>query len=516
MDVTRTFVVGLDGASWLLLEPWIEDGELPNLATLRDSGSWSTSRSCLPPVTFPNWKCYSSGKDPGGFGVFWFEHVDLDAGRIETVDGTDFPTAELWDYLNEEGLRAGVVNMPTTYPPRAIDGVVVSGGPDAVSGEYRSIDEGYTYPPALAERLEAAFDYRVHPEPLLSSNDERGAEVEAILDVLDSRFSVALDLFEREDLDFVHVTLFYLNVLHHFFWDDEPTLRAWRLVDEWLGRLAELEDTNLYLMSDHGSAPTSTEFYVNEWLARNGYQARTRTVEDYLRPLGIDRENALRIAKRAGVVDVLARAVPERLQQLVPQRDGVKRGRKLEAIDLARTKAVASGQGPIYLNPAFDVDAVAEELIADLRAVEDERGPLFTAVHRGEDVYSGPHVDEGPEVVVAQRPGVHVNDGVGGGVVRSGPDRWAAENTPHGIFVAGGPSVAARGDLGETSILDLAPTLLAGAGCDVPTDMRGEALPIFEAEPDWRRREPIELDESEAGDGADEVTERLKQLGYME
>ena len=381
--MTRTFVVGLDGASWLLLEPWLEAGELPNLAALRESGVWSESRSCLPPVTFPNWKCYSSGKDPGGFGVFWFERVDLEAGRIETVDGSDFRTAELWDYLNDEGLRAGVVNMPTMYPPREIDGVVVCGGPDAVSGEYRSIDEGYTYPPALGERLEAEFDYRVHPEPLLSSNDERGAEVEAILDVLDSRFSVALDLFEREDLDFLHVTLFYLNVLHHFFWDDEPTLRAWRLVDEWLGRLAELPETNLYLMSDHGSAPTTTEFYVNEWLAEAGYQARTRTVEDYLRPLGVDRESALRLAKRAGVVDLLARAVPERLQQLVPQRDGVKRGRKLEAIDLARTKAVASGQGPIYLNPAFDVEAVRDELMADLRAVEDEQGPLFTAVDRG-------------------------------------------------------------------------------------------------------------------------------------
>ncbi|HKJ58674.1 MAG TPA: alkaline phosphatase family protein, partial [Halobacteriales archaeon] len=436
--MTRTFVVGLDGASWLLLEPWIEEGELPNLAALRESGSWSTSRSCLPPVTFPNWKCYSSGKDPGGFGVFWFERVDLGAGRIETVDGSDFRTAELWDYLNDEGLRAGVVIMPTTYPPREIDGVVVCGGPDAVSGEYRSIDEGYTYPPALAERLEAEFDYRVHPEPLLSSNDERGAEVEAILDVLDSRFSVALDLFEREDLDFLHVTLFYLNVLHHFFWDDEPTLRAWRLVDEWLGRLAELPETNLYLMSDHGSAPTTTEFYVNEWLAEAGYQARTRTVEDYLRPLGVDRESALRLAKRAGVVDLLARAVPERLQQLVPQRDGVKRDRKLEAIDLARTKAVASGQGPIYLNPAFDVEAVRDELMADLRAVEDEQGPLFTAVHRGEDVDSGPYAEDAPEVVVDQRPGVHVNDGIGGGRVQSGPDRWAAENTPQGIFVASG------------------------------------------------------------------------------
>ncbi|WP_159900444.1 alkaline phosphatase family protein [Salinirussus salinus] len=514
--MTRTFVVGLDGASWRLLDPWLAAGDLPNLAALREAGSWAGTRSCLPPVTFPNWKCYSAGKDPGGLGVFWFEHVDLAEGRIDVAEGGDFRTAELWDYLNDEGQSAGVVNMPTMYPPRAIDDVVVAGGPDAVEGEYRSIDSGYTHPEGLATDLEERFDYHVHPDPLLSGNDERGAEVDAILDLLDTRFEVALTLFEERDLDFVHVTLFYLNVLQHFFWDEEPTKRAWELVDEWLGRLRELEEVNLVLMSDHGSAPTTTEFYVNEWLAEHGYQARTRTVDDYLARAGLDRENVLRVAKRFGLVDTLARVVPERVQKLVPQSDGLKRDRKLDAVDLPRTKAVASGQGPIYVNPAFDVDSVADELVADLRAVEDEQGPLFDGVYRGREVYSGPYVEEGPEVVVDMRPGVHVNDGVGGGEVTTGPDRWAAENTRHGIFVASGPDFAARGELDRVSILDLAPTVLAAHGCAVPEDMTGEVLPVLAGDPEVRRREPL----PEPGEGdrraSEEVSERLQQLGYME
>ena len=289
-----------------------------------------------------------------------------------------FTPLEIWDYLNDEGRTTGVVNMPTMYPPRELDGFVVSGGPDAVRGRV-PLDRLRLHRACAPSQtsLKTRFDYRVHPDPLLSSNDERGAEVEAILDLFDARFEAALSLFEEYDLDFLHLTLFYINVLHHFFWDDEPTRRGWQRIDKWIGRLAELEDTDLVLMSDHGSAATTTEFYINEWLAENGYQTRERTLEDYLRPLGLTRENALRLAKRAGAVDLLAKTVPERLQQLVPQQAGLKRGRKLEAIDLDRTKAVASSQGPIYLNPMYDVDSVRQALMADLQEAADDEGCLL-------------------------------------------------------------------------------------------------------------------------------------------
>ncbi|QSG12541.1 Phosphodiesterase of AP superfamily [Halapricum desulfuricans] len=513
--MTRTFVLGLDGASWRLLEPWIETGELPNFEALRESGTWAESRSCLPPVTFPNWKCYASGKNPGGFGVFWFERVDLDAGEISVCNGNDFDTLELWDYLNDEGQTAGVMNMPSTYPPREIDDFIVSGGPDAVEGEYRSLEEGYTHPPELAEELEDRFGYRVHPEPLLSSNDETGAEVDAILDLFEARFEAAITLFEERDLDFMHLTLFYLNVLHHFFWDEASTRRGWKLVDEWIGRLADLEDTDLIVMSDHGSGPTQTEFYVNEWLAEHGYQARTQSIGSVFQRVGLTRENALAVAKRLGMVEFLSRAIPERVQQLVPQEAGVKRGQKLDAIDLPNTQAVASAQGPIYVNPAYDVESVVDSLIEDLRTVEDEHGRIFTDVYRGEEIYDGPYVDEAPEVVVEQRPGVHVNDGIGGGEIMTEPARWAAENTNTGIFVASGPSFEAGGKRERISITDIAPTVLANAGCAVPTDMRGDVLDIFREDPDVETRDPLESAgrRSEAGE---EVSERLQQLGYME
>jgi len=515
--MTRSIVVGLDGASWLLMEPWIEGGDLPNIAALREHGTWATSRSCLPPVTFPNWKCYSSGKNPGKFGVFWWERIDLDEGTLEVMNGADYDTAELWDYLNEAGLSTGVVNMPSMYPPREIDGPVIAGGPDAVDGEYRSIDSGYTSPASLERELVSEYDYRVHPDPMISSNRDRGDEVEAVLELLNLRFEVGLDLFERKQLDFLHVTLFYLNVLHHFFWDEAPVKRAWELVDDWLGRLSDLKGVNLIMMSDHGSAPTTTEFYINKWLDEQGYLSARHTVEDHLQAIGLDRETALTIAKRFDLVDLLSKFVPERIQKLIPQAAGAKRERKLEKLVLAETKAVASGQGPIYLNPRFNVEEVASSLIQELSRLSTPDGePLFRKVSRGGEVYSGPYADSGPDLVLDQRPGVHVNDGMRRGDSMTAPDRWAAENTRTGIFVAIGPDFDATGHIGEISITDIAPTILASQDLAIPADMDGEVLPILAAD-DFipETREPIDLDRTTHVE-SEGVTNRLKHLGYME
>lgn len=514
--MTRTFVVGLDGASWLLLEPWLEDGTLPNLSEFLEDGAYSQSESCLPPVTFPNWKCYSAGKDPGGFGVYWFERIRLADERIDIMNGTDFDTAELWDYLNDADYTTGVVNMPTMYPPRDIDGFVVCGGPDAVDGEYRTIDSGYTSPPSLETELEDRYDYRVHPSPMLSANHERGAEVDEILDLLDIRLQVAYDRFREDDLDFVHVTLFYLNVLQHFFWNDTPTERAWKLIDEWIGKLDALDDTNVVLMSDHGCAPTTTEFYINEWLAEHGYLTKRRTVENTFQRVGVTRENLLAAAKRFGAVETLAEIVPERIQQLVPQEAGAKRQRKLDKIELTDTQAVASGQGPVYIHPNADTDRVADRLVDDLSSVTDDQGePLFDGVYRASEVYSGPYATAGPSVIVDMHPGVHVNDGLGGGEIQTEPDRWAAENTRHGIFAANGPEIAPAGDLGGMAITDIMPTVLAAHGVAIPTDAVGDVLPIFQEQPAVGDRQPIKITDDDI-ERTDEVADRLKQLGYME
>jgi len=67
--VSRVLVIGWDGAGWPLLEPWLADGVLPNLARLRARGAHAVVRSTIPAATFPAWTSLVTGMNPGRHGV---------------------------------------------------------------------------------------------------------------------------------------------------------------------------------------------------------------------------------------------------------------------------------------------------------------------------------------------------------------------------------------------------------------------------------------------------------------
>jgi predicted AlkP superfamily phosphohydrolase/phosphomutase len=523
----RTIVIGLDGANWNLINPWLEGGNLPHLRRLRESACWGGLESQLPTVTVPNWKCYSTGKNPGKFGVFRFDRLDLKNGRFLVHNSRSYRSKEIWDYLNRAGMRTGILNMPTTYPPRPIEGFMVAGGPDASVTEYRTIEKGYAYPKELEQYLQEKYQYRVHPDPLMSSKEDTGEEVEAILRLIDMRFTVAKDLIVREKLDFLHLTFFYTNVLQHFFWRGEPVLRAWRMIDRHIGNLLDAHpDINLILMSDHGSHPVDTVFFINKWLADEGYLKVSRSIEDLLLTLGITRESLLDVAKKLRLVSFLQKIVPEKLQRVVPWQEGARKGRVFDKIVLEKTKAIGCILGPIYLSVDKEVPEYEElknDLVSRLEMLTSPLSGRKVAhkVYRAEEVYQGPYLPLAPDILIEQASGVHISDAVGRGPCFESQGKWEAENIRSGLFLAHGPDIAGPKRIDGSRIIDLAPTILHLMDVAVPEDMDGQVLKIFKkgSEPDIRDvryQESIGHD-SEQGDleGDEEVIDRLQSLGYL-
>lgn len=512
-DPATTLVVGIDGATWRLLNQWIDDGELPNLERIRADSATATLQPCLPPVTSPNWKCYSTGKNPGKLGVYWWEIVDIREREIRIPDAASFHSAELWDYLSQDDREVAVVNMPLTFPPHAVNGVLIA--------RSSANHQRYTYPDGLKDTIEERFDYRANPERRV----QEPGFVEEILELLELRFTVLRWILTEKDPDFAHVTLFMTNKLQHYFWDGEPTLRGWKTVDEELGWFVD-RDYNIVFMSDHGCNEIETSFQANAWLEREGYLYRegsaTQTADSVVYRFGLTKESMSKLTTRLGIRDALKRVLPRSIIDSLPT-EGVYRGEKFEAIDWDETDAIASGQGLIYLTdpdgPGYDQrrDAIIDDL-SSLTDTRTER-PVARQIYRREDLYSGDNLSIAPDIVFDQSEGIHTDDIVGEHDVFEPPGDWRGENEPAGIFMAHGPAFDPDSGIDQVEIVDIMPTVLHLLGEAVPDDVDGTVLDLFEAgtEPairDVTYREPLSTPErsNKAVEGAEE---RLRDLGYL-
>lgn len=469
MNAERTIVVGIDGAHFEMIDPWIRDGGLTNIKSLIKEGVSSDLRSCLPPVTSPNWKCYSSGLNPGKLGIYWWENIDVANQRVYYPESRKSHPNELWDYLSRAGYFVCSVGTPLTYPPKEVNGILVAGGPDCP-------DKGYTHPPELEAELRSEYGYRVHPDVSISSNREEAAK--DIHDLLETRFEAGLALMADQEFDFVQLTTFYINVLQHHFWNDEPTKRGWEIIDHYVGEIRDRNpDANIVLMSDHGANKLDVVFNVNTLLAEHSYLAyrwRYRVLAA-LSKLGVTRQNIRAITDRLGITSILKRTIPGSAIETVPFDSAeIKQEAKTEHVDWRRSRAIASGQGPVY---AIDPAAVPE-LESELAQMEDFEGsPLFENVYYRDEIYDGEYLDEAPDLILDQMPNVHIRGSIGRDAVFEKPSDtgWRAENKKIGLFVGAGPDI--DGPVPEQiSILDLCPTILKLYDVDRPAKLDGEAL----------------------------------------
>jgi predicted AlkP superfamily phosphohydrolase/phosphomutase len=138
----KAIVIGLDGLEPTIVESMLERGELPNLARIRQTGSYSRLRTTYPAQTPVAWSSFATGTNPGGHGIFDF---------ISRNPATYLPDAALshfappknmfsppqvvnqrkgvpfWQTLSQAGVPSVVLRCPCTFPPDEINGHMIAG-----------------------------------------------------------------------------------------------------------------------------------------------------------------------------------------------------------------------------------------------------------------------------------------------------------------------------------------------------------------------------------------------------
>jgi len=494
-------VIGSDGASPELIFGWAGRGVLPTFQKMLEHGTRAKLRSTIPPHSGPAWVSAITGKNPCKHGVFYFTTVNPRRSPPRIVSSGDIRTETLFDILGASAKHSVVVNVPITYPPWRISGVLVSG---MFAPSEKVV---FTYPPDVGPRLvsegyEVEFSTWETWSDIASKRNRSREEVEEELTLrrrtyferaieIDNKNAAALlSLLKGSEWDFGMVMLPGLDRIQHLLW--QPTgpkeedregaafgcskyiIDAYKNLDNLVAKITDAvgRGTLTMVISDHGFGPAPRTFYINRWLAAEGFLTPARTRGGRL---GVLYERGLLRAK--SVVRRVRTGRPLRGPDM-PAFHGLL---PLASLDLPSTKAYApTPYGLVNVNAPLDLDRgrVTGTLVKKLESLVDPAtgSRVILKVHVSGELYPGPFSGEASDLLLEPNPDYYIDNRIGGKQVISDSSRHPASHKPDGILLLSGPEIREGYELESAHLFDIVPTVLRLLGVPFPGSLDGKSL----------------------------------------
>ena len=532
----KAVAIGLDGAAWHLLDPLFDQGVMPRLKSLRERGAWGTLKSTVPTYTPPAWTSAATGVNPGRHGIYGFiEGHAQDAQELVHSGKIKAPT--IWEIANAQGARAGIYNLPLTYPPRELDGWMVSG---MMTPGYGEQQRGFVYPPEREEQILGwAPGYVVDVSANYEQDWRDAALCDRALISIQQREKVLRGLLELDPAEVVFSVMEAPDRLQHVYYrymdpSDElyaspeaerlrPSVaRCFEAIDRVVGLLEDYagSDGGIVVCSDHGFTAWEVSVHLNALLAEWGYLKLKTSAR------------AMQTEAARKLVPIAKRFLPRKVAREA-------KGRTFAAIDWTNTRAFASPipQQGVFVNlkgreregivEPSELEALKDDLVRRFTALQAPDGsPATDRVYRSQDVFHGDALKGAPDVLPVLRDHrfelddelFHTNAFTD---LRHLP---RGVHHPDGVVIVTGPGVRAGARI-SGDVMDVTPTLLYQAGLDVPEGLDGGVL-TDAFEPDHLEDHPIRTTtplssskQEEASPYSEEeeaiIEESLRGLGYL-
>jgi predicted AlkP superfamily phosphohydrolase/phosphomutase len=502
----RVLMIALDAAEPSLIEQWMDEGRLPNLARLREEGSYGRLGSSADWLAGSIWPTFHTGTLPADHGLYHFIQWHRERATLARPSASWLPQRVFWRDAAEAGRRVVAVDVPAVYEAEPFNGVEISGwcNTDVLA-------EPASYPPELMQWARRKF-----------GPSQMGGEVyslerlEALRRLRDDLVrwtahtgDLASALMEQEDWELFLVNLTATHRGGHKLWDatalsgEAPPgaadeIRAgleqvYAACDAQVGRLVEQAGpVTVLVFSLHGMGPNTSHVALlpemlervlgggDDGLARPGMLQRLRAM--------VPNE------WRARVKDLLPTGVQDRLTVFW----------RLGGVDLSSVSVfplIADLQGYIRVNvkgrdaggtvePGAEYDRLCDEIIEGLTSfVDADSGePVVAEVVRSDRLYAGgARCADLPDLMVRwssapasehrtlrsprhgsldwSTPGRH-------------PDGRSGNHRAEGFLLAKGEGVGAGAAIEGSHIVDLAPTVFGLLGLPPRPEWTGSAIPL--------------------------------------
>lgn len=460
MSDKKVLIIGLDSAEpGLVFDKWL--AELPNIRGLINGGIYGRLESTIPPITVPAWTSMMTSKDPGQLGFYGFRNrKDYSYSGLAFANSTFVKENTVWDILSRAGKKCILVGVPQTYPPKPINGQMLT------CFLTPSTKSEYTYPAGLKNEIEKEIgDYIIDVHDFRT--DDKDRILQNIYKMTENHFKIIKYLMKTKEWDFFMFVEMGIDRIQHGFWScfDEthrkfnassPFVNAikeyYKYVDKEIGEILTLIDKNtvVIVVSDHGAKKMDGGICINEWLIKEGY---------------------LKLLEYPASVTPFDKLKVDWSKTKVWSEGGY----------YARIFMNVKGREPHGIIEPAEYEDTRDELIDKLEAIIDETGRnIGTKVFKPKDIYAKCNGIP-PDLIV------HLGNldwrsvgSVGSGMIYvyendTGPDD--ANHAQNGIFIINGPSINKSEKMREgLHIMDIAPTVLNILGEDIPPNIGGRII----------------------------------------
>jgi predicted AlkP superfamily phosphohydrolase/phosphomutase len=491
----RVLLLGLDGATWDLIEPWVKEGKLPSFERLMKEGSWGNLESTIPPLSPSAWTSIFTGASPAKHNVYGFVKQKKDSYFFTPISSKDRKAKPIWKIISVAGKRIILINIPFSYPPDKVNGIMTTGLGTP------SKNSNFVYPPGYKNKLLKEFpDYDVDfNEDLILLSTKPKQFLQQIHRVTEERIRLVKHLLETEVWDFFAVVLRALDVVQHYFWDDDGIVfNYYKRFDGFLNYILDAldDDTIFCLCSDHGFGAVKNYVYINNWLEKLGLlKIRNLSRLSSKKVDFLSAEKLQELLLKAGLKNLVWRlkrsVLLEKVLKFIPSSSY----QHLSEIDWSKTKAyfLEGSAGLININlKGREPEGIVEEkeYLELRRYLADELSKLRDPVTetqiirkiytKGELYQQNSELMEAPDLILLKNKGYqfeggynHLRETFGlpyhGGVKRPG------DHELNGILAILGAEIKAGVRI-EAQVWDVAPTILRILGLPSFVDMEGQVL----------------------------------------
>lgn len=404
----KIIVIGLPGLSINTLRIW--SNAFSTLNELKNNGSYGILQSVYPPISPTIWASLITGTYPNKHGII--EYCIFDDGKKRNLTARDLRVPPVWKLLNIHGLKAGIVNIPFTYPPDVINGFILSG----YVGSHEKIA---SYPPDLVVLLDKKFHVKELYKNIAWYKPYNELEfINSIINVIEKEGEILLYLIRNFDWNFLITSFFFIEEVFHYLWFyiykqnleyknvisiKNKIFNLFKIVDDIIKNIANNIDKNtgMLIISPYEIQPLYGTIFLNHLLYDAGLLFFKNSIRTMLKRL---------IYEKIPLSDKLLRMIYDKFPRI---------RLNISDVDWHRSVAYSTGWiGQIYINKELIknnieynklINYIALLIMKKMNNINEEN--VIEKILKKEDII--PSLNYGPDLYLLPKDFRYVSYGCG-------------------------------------------------------------------------------------------------------